>query len=124
MVRSPGPRALLAVLVAAGLTGCAAPDGVAGRDVTAGSVQIELMTRCGIRDADFAGQHWRAVNPEPAPKDVHGADGIVHVTGFTAGRMTMRGPDDAWFEITDPYVEQEPAVEFVPSSAPPAPCPR
>jgi hypothetical protein len=122
MLPSIIPRAL-PLLVAAGLAGCAAPAGVAAHDVTAGSVLVTLMTRCGIRDADFAGRHWRAVTPEPAPKDLHGADGIVHVTGYTAGRMTMRGPDDAWFTITDPYVEQEPAVEFVPTNSQPAPCP-
>jgi hypothetical protein len=122
MLPSIVSRALLPVL-AAGLTGCAT-GGVAAHDIpTAGSTTIKLMTRCGIRDADFAGRHWRAVTPEPAPKDLHGADGIVHVTGYTAGRMTMRGPDDAWFTITDPYVEQEPDVEFVPSSSAPPPCP-
>jgi hypothetical protein len=122
MVHRPGLRALL-VVCAVGLGGCAAPGGVAGHDVTVGSVLVKLTTRCGIRDADFVGRHWRAVTPEPEPKDLHGTDGLVHVTGYTAGRMTMRGPDDAWFTITDPYVEQEPDVEFVPSSAPLAPCP-
>ncbi len=123
MVRSLGPCALLAVAFA-GVVGCASPNGVAAHDITAGTTPVKLMTACGIRDADFAGRHWRAVTPRPKPKDLHGADGIVHVTGFTAGRMTMRGPDDAWFTVTDPYVEQIPDVEFVPTSDTPAPCAR
>lgn len=121
MVHRTGLYALMAAGITAGIAGCAS-GGVAAHDVTAGTTAVKLMTRCGIRDADFAGRHWRAVTPQPAPKDMHGADGIVHVTGFTAGRMTMRGPDDAWFTVTDPYVEQMPDVEFVPTSSQPPPC--
>lgn len=89
---------------------------------TAAAMPLRLMTHCGIREVDFLGRHWTAINPQPEPMPLP-AGGVITPTGYTEGLMTLVGPDLARFVVTDPHVVATPgAVDFQPGPAPVSQC--